>query len=149
DAELPLGRVRALDDIVNGSIRSQRFSATLIALFSAAALLLAAIGVYAVIAHSVGLRSQEFAIRVAHGADRSDILSLVLRGAVWMSLAGVGCGIVAAWLMRGVLDRLLFGIAPNDPATYAAVAATLTAVALLASAIPALRATRVSPLQAF
>jgi putative ABC transport system permease protein len=148
DARVPLWRVRTLDDIVDSSIRSQRFSATLIAMFSAAALLLAAIGVYGVVSYTVGLRAQEFAIRVAHGAGRSHILGMVLRNALSMALIGVLGGLVLAYGLRGVLERLLFGIAPDDGATYVTVALMLTTVSVLASVIPALRATRVDPVSA-
>jgi putative ABC transport system permease protein len=148
DARVPLWRVRTLDDIVEASIRSQRFSATLIAMFSAAALLLAAIGVYGVVSYTVGLRAQEFAIRVAHGAGRSHILGMVLRSALSMAVIGVLGGLVLAYLLRGVLERLLFGIAPDDGMTYVTVALMLTAVSVLASVIPALRATHVDPVSA-
>jgi predicted permease len=148
DAEVPLARVRTLDDIVSSSIRPQRFSATLIVLFSVAALLLAAIGVYGVMAYTVGSRTQEFAIRVAHGASRADILKLVLGGAATMAGLGVVGGLVAAWFLGRVIENLLFGVSPGDSTTYVTVAAVLTAVALAASAIPALRATRVDPMVA-
>ncbi len=148
DSELPLARVRTLDELVGETVRPQRFSTTLIGVFGAAALLLAGIGVYSVMAYTVGLRRQEFAIRVAHGASRSDILRLVMRGAVTMSLAGIAGGLLAAWLLRRALDNLLFGITAEDATTYVAVAVILTIVSLAASAIPALRATRVSPIAA-
>jgi putative ABC transport system permease protein len=148
DRQLPLSRVRTLDDIVSASIRPQRFSVTLIGLFSAAALVLAAVGVYGVMSYTVRLRTQEFAIRIAHGATRTDILSLVLRGAVVIAALGVVTGIGGAWLLRQLIERLLFGVASDDGATYAMVALLLSIVALIASVIPALRATRVDPLVA-
>jgi putative ABC transport system permease protein len=148
DRELPLSRVRRLDDVVSATIRPQRFSAVLIAMFSGAALLLAAIGVYGVVSYTVRLRTQEFAIRIAHGASRSDILRLVLRGAISMAAAGVAAGLVAAWLLRQLVAKLLFGIAADDLATYGAVAVLLALLTVAASIIPALRATRVNPLVA-
>ena len=148
DRQLPLSRVRTLDDVVSASIRPQRFSATLIALFGAAALILAAIGVYGVMSYSVRLRTQELAIRIAHGATWSDILSLVLRGAIVMAALGIGIGLAGAWLLRQAIEKLLFGVAPDDVGTYVAVAALLSLVAMTASVIPALRATRVDPLVA-
>ncbi len=148
DPELPLARVRTLEALVGATVRPQRFSTTLIGVFGAAALLLAGVGVYSVMAYTVGLRRQEFAIRVAHGASSSDILRLVLRGAATMAVAGVSGGLLAAWLLRRALDNLLFGITAEDATTYVGVAAILTVVALVASAIPALRATRVSPVAA-
>ena len=148
DAEIPLARVRTLDDIVSSSIRPQRFSTTLIVLFSGAALLLAAIGVYGVMAYTVGSRTQEFAIRIAHGAGRGDILKLVLGGAASMAGLGVAAGLVAAWFLRQVIEKLLYGVSGEDWTTYVTVAVILTAVALAASALPALRATRVDPMVA-
>ena len=110
DPDLPLARVRTLQSVVDATVRPQRFSTTLIGLFSAAALLLAAVGIYSVMAYTVGLRTQEFAIRIAHGARRSDIMRLVLRGALAMSAGGIAGGLAAAWLMRRFVDTLLFGV---------------------------------------
>jgi putative ABC transport system permease protein len=148
DAEVPLARVRTLDDIVSSSIRPQRFSTALIVLFSGAALLLAAIGVYGVMAYTVGSRTQEFAIRIAHGASRVDILKLVLGGAASMAGLGVAAGLVAAWFLRQLIEKLLYGVSPGDSTTYVTVAVILTGVARVASALPALRATRVDPMVA-
>jgi putative ABC transport system permease protein len=148
DPDLPLARVRTLDELVDSTVRPQRFSTALIGAFGGAALLLAAVGLYGVIAYTVGLRRQEFAIRVAHGAGPRDILGLVLQGAAGMALVGISIGLIAAWLLRGVLDSLLFNVSGADPMTYAVVAAVLTVTTLLASAVPALRATRVDPVDA-
>jgi predicted permease len=148
DSELPLARVRTLEELVETTVRPQRFSTTLIGAFGAAALLLAAVGVYGVIAYTVGLRRQEFAIRVAHGARPADIARLVLGNAAGMALAGIAIGAAAAWLLRGLLQALLFEVSAADAGTYAGMAAVLATVALAASAIPALRATRVDPITA-
>lgn len=148
DPELPLARVRTLEELVAGTVRAQRFSTTLIGAFGASALLLAAVGLYGVIAYTVGLRRQEFAIRIAHGARRADILRLVLRGAAGMSLAGIAIGSIGAWQLRGALETMLFNVSGADAATYVVVAVVLGGTALTASAVPALRATRVDPLEA-
>jgi putative ABC transport system permease protein len=148
DPGVPLARVRTLESIVSDSIGSQRFATVLIGLFGGAALLLAAIGLYGVLAYTVGQRSQEFAIRVAHGADRMAVLRLVLGEGLRMSLVGIGIGLLGAVLARRFLAGLLFGIDAGDPVTYAVVAGSLLAVALLATAIPALRATKVDPIAA-
>jgi putative ABC transport system permease protein len=148
DARLPLGEVRTLEDIVSATVRPQRFSTTLIGVFGVAALLLAAIGVYSVMASAVGLRRQEFAIRVAHGARRADILTLVLRGAAGMSLAGIAAGGTVAWLLRRLMEGLLFGVSTEDRATYVAVTGLLALVALVATAVPALRAATSDPIVA-
>jgi putative ABC transport system permease protein len=148
DPEVPLSRVRLMDDVVSGSIRPQRFSTVLIALFSTAALVLAAIGVYGVMSYTVGLRTREFAIRVAHGASRSDILRLVLTGAAAMAGLGVAVGLVASYMLRRTVENMLYNVSPHDAPTYLAVGALLALVALIASAVPALRATRVDPMTA-
>jgi predicted permease len=148
DRELPLARVRMLDEVVSGTVRARRFSTLLITVFGGAALLLAAVGVYGVIAFTVGLRRQEFAIRVAHGAQTRDILQLVLRGAAAMAGGGMAIGLVAAWLLRSTVQSLLFNVSPTDASTYAVVASVLGGSALMASALPAWRATRVDPVEA-
>ena len=146
--ELPLANVRTLDDVVDATVTSQRFSTALIATFGLAALMLAAVGVYGVIAYTVGLRRREFAIRVAHGAGSGDLLALVLRGAVGMSLAGITIGAIGAWLLRGIVEGLLFEVSAADPFTYIVVGILLALAALIASAVPAVRATRVDPAEA-
>ena len=148
DPELPLARVRTLEEVVDTTVRPQRFSTTLIGTFGAAALLLSAVGLYGVIAYTVGLRRQEFAIRIAHGASGRDILRLVLSGAVTMACAGVALGLAAAWLLRGMLESLLFNVSAADPVTYVTVAIVLMVTTVVASAVPALRATRVDPIAA-
>lgn len=148
DPQLPLARVRSMQDVLSESVGPQRFSAVLIALFGAAALLLAAIGLYGVMAYLVGQRTQEFAIRIAHGATRTAILRLVLVNGAATVLIGTAIGVVGALLLRRLLAGLLFGVSATDPLTYAAVAIVLVGVALAASLVPALRATRVDPIVA-
>jgi putative ABC transport system permease protein len=148
DPELPLARVQTLEQMVAGTIRGQRFSTTLIGLFGAAALLLAAVGVYGVIAYTVGLRRQEFAIRIAHGARPRDIARLVLRGAAGMAAAGIAIGGLGAWLAGGTFQAMLFNVSPADWWTYAGVAAVLGGAALAATVIPAMRAMQVNPIDA-
>jgi putative ABC transport system permease protein len=148
DSELPLGPARTLEEIVDTTVRPHRFSTTLIGTFGGAALLLSAVGLYGVIAYTVGLRRQEFAIRIAHGAKGRDILRLVLGGAVTMACAGITIGLAGAWLLRGMVQGLLFNVSAADPLTYASVALVLMLTTLLASAVPAVRATRVDPIEA-
>jgi putative ABC transport system permease protein len=147
-SELPLSDVRTLDEVVASTVTSQRFSTALIVVFGLAALLLAAVGAYGVIAYTVGLRRHEFAIRVAHGAGPWDLLALVLRGAAAMAFAGIAIGALGAWVWRGVVERMLFEVSNADPLTYALVAMLLATAALTASAVPALRAIRVDPAEA-
>lgn len=148
DPQLPLARVRSMQDVLSESVGPQRFSAVLIALFGGAALLLAAIGLYGVMAYLVGQRTQEFAIRIAHGATRTAILRLVLLNGAATVLIGTAIGIAGALLLRRLLAGLLFGISATDPLTYVTVATVLVGVALAASLVPALRATRVDPIVA-
>jgi putative ABC transport system permease protein len=140
--------VRSMEDLIAQSIARQNFNMLLLTIFGAIALLLAAVGVYSVMASTVGLRRHEFAIRVAHGARRADILTLVLRSAAGMSLVGIAAGGILAWLLRRLMEGLLFGVTAEDRATYLAVTGLLVLVALVASAVPALRAAKSDPIVA-
>jgi putative ABC transport system permease protein len=148
DPELPLAGVRTLDQLVDSSVRPQRFSTMLIGTFGVVALLLAAVGLYGVLAYLVGQRRQELAIRVAHGATTSDILRLVVANGLTLAAAGVGLGLAGAALLRRLLEGMLYGVSAADPVAYAIAAAVLTTAALAASLIPAWRAARVDPLTA-
>jgi putative ABC transport system permease protein len=148
DREIPLARVRTLEGLVDATTRDKKFSTALIAVFGAAALLLASVGVYGVMAYTVGLRRQEFAIRVVHGAQRKDILRLVLQGSAVTALAGIAIGTVAVRLVGGMLQGLLFNISAADLPTYVCGALILGGSAMAASALPALRATRADPASA-
>jgi predicted permease len=132
-------------DEMGGWLSDRRFLLMLVGVFAAAALILAAVGIYGVVAFSVTRRTQEIGIRVALGADRSDVLKLILGEGGRLAIAGVVIGVVASFAIMRVLSSLLFGISPTDPVTFAAVAAVLTVVALLASYIPARRAMRLDP----
>ena len=148
DPDLPLSRVMRLDEAVSGSIAQQRFSTALIMLFGGAALALALIGVYGVIAYTVRQRRQEFAIRVAHGARPGDILRLVARGAATMAGSGIAAGLLLAWMLRGALQTILFNVSPGDVRTYLSMTALLAMTAMAASVIPAVRASRIDPVEA-
>jgi putative ABC transport system permease protein len=123
----------------------RRFALALLGVFAGAALLLAAVGVYGVVAYGVSQRTHEIGVRMALGAERRAILSLVLRQGMAMALAGVGAGLVGALALARLLQGMLYGVGAADPATYAATAAVMAAVAFLATYIPARRATRVEP----
>jgi putative ABC transport system permease protein len=110
------------------------------------ALLLAAVGIYGVLAYSVAERTHEIGIRVALGAQSRDVARMVMRRTLALSLPGVALGVMGALAVTRVLDRLLFGVKPNDPATLVAVAALFAAVAVVAALIPARRAARVDPM---
>jgi len=148
DRDLAVSDVRTMDEVVAQSLTPRRFNLILIGLFAGSALLLAALGIYGVISYTVAQRTREVGIRVALGAQSADVLRLVVGSGIRLSLAGTAIGLVAALGLTPVLQSLLFGITPTDPETFLEVAILLTAVALLASYLPALRATRVDPIVA-
>jgi ABC-type antimicrobial peptide transport system permease subunit len=136
------------EDEMGGWLADRRFLLLLVAAFAVAALALAAVGIYGVVAFSVARRTQEIGIRMAIGAERSDVLRLVVREGARLAIFGIAIGVAGSFLITRLLASLLFGISATDPLTFAVVAALLGAVALAASYIPALRATRVDPMVA-
>jgi putative ABC transport system permease protein len=148
DRSQPVGSIGTLDATIAMTVAEPLFQARLIGVFSALALLLAGIGIYGVVAYSVAERTHEIGIRVALGAVGGDVVRLVMRRVLTLVVPGVGLGVVGALAVTRVLTTFLFGVKPNDPATFAAVAATLVVVAFLAGLVPARRATRVDPLVA-
>jgi len=148
DPDQPVTRVATLADLVADSVAESRASARLIAVFGALALLLAAVGVYGVMAFTVAQRTHEFAIRIAIGAGTASLLRMVVRQALGLALGGAALGVGAALALTRVTATLLFGVTATDPATFAAVPAVLIGVALLASYVPAWRATVVDPITA-
>ncbi|HEX8030827.1 MAG TPA: ABC transporter permease [Vicinamibacterales bacterium] len=148
DANVPVANVRTMNDVVATALRTPRLTGFLLAVFAAIGLALAAVGLYGVLAYLVAQRTQEIGIRLAIGADRSQILGMVLKQG--LSLAGVGLiiGLLGALALSRLMQGLLYGVGPNDPITFIAVAAVLLGVALAASFLPARRATRVSPITA-
>jgi predicted permease len=148
DKELPISDVRTLSQIVSQSSAQQRFLALLLTLFASIAVVLAAIGIYGVVAYSVASRQHEIGIRMALGAQRQDVLRLVLFQGLKLSLAGVVIGIAGAVGLTRFLSSLLYGIKPMDPLTFVVVSLVLIGVALLACYIPAQRAAKVDPMLA-
>jgi predicted permease len=132
-------------DEMGGWLADRRFLLLLVGLFAAAALALAAVGIYGVVAFSVTRRTQEVGIRMALGAQRSDVLRLVVGEGARLAVSGVAIGIAASFAITRLLSSLLFGVSATDPATFAGVAVLLSLVALLASYIPARRAMRLDP----
>jgi putative ABC transport system permease protein len=130
---------------MGGWLANRRFLLLLVGLFATAALALAAIGIYGVVAFSVTRRTQEVGIRMALGAERSDVLRLVVGEGAWLALLGVAIGVAASLAITRLLSSLLFGVSATDPITFTCVAVLLTLVALLASYIPARRAMRLDP----
>jgi putative ABC transport system permease protein len=148
DPSLPLSQVKTMDEVMAGARSRPRFLTTLLGLFSSTALLLAAVGLYGVISYSVTRRTNEFGIRMAMGAERGDVVKLVLGQALGLALIGVAAGAVGALALTRLISGLLFGVSSFDPMTFAAMALVLIAVTALACVVPARRATKVDPLVA-
>jgi predicted permease len=148
DPEVAIPAVKSLDDQVNDSVSTERFQTTLLASFGAAALLLALLGVYGVLAYSVSLRQQEFGIRLALGSGKAALMRLVMRQAAAPVIAGVIAGLALAFVATRWVASLLYETKAADPATIAASIAVLLVAALLAALIPARRAASVDPMRA-
>ena len=146
DQDVPIARLSTMDDLMIESVASSRFRTTLVAVFAALGLLLAAIGIYGVMAYVVSERTHEIGVRAALGADRGDVLRLVLGEAAALAAAGVGVGLVGALLTTRLMRALLFKVDPIDPGTFAGVSLLLVTAALAASYVPARRALRVDPM---
>jgi predicted permease len=150
-SDQPVYDVRTMQQIVSESLSTQRFPMTLLGVFAFLALLLASIGIYGVVSYSVAQRVREIGIRIALGAEKRNILRLVIGQGLRLVIAGLAIGAVAALILTHLLSsfsRLLYGVATSDPVTFITVSLTLTTVAILACYIPALRATRVDPIVA-
>lgn len=145
DRNVPLYSVTTMQDHIRASTGTQRFRAVLLGAFAAVALLLASIGIYGVMAYSVAQRARELGIRMALGADRAKLMSMVLRRGLVLAGLGIVLGAIGALAAGSLVRNLLFGVTATDPATFAAVALFLLAVAAIACYLPARRATRVDP----
>jgi putative ABC transport system permease protein len=148
DAEVALANVRPMTEWVWASAAQPRLNATLLAFFACVSLLVAAIGTYGVLAYSVAQRTKELGLRMALGADRAGVLGLVLREGMTVAVVGILAGAASAAGLMRVLSALVFGVSVRDPWIYAGVSAILTLVAILSCILPALRASRVDPMQA-
>jgi putative ABC transport system permease protein len=148
DKDLPVTDVAKMPDLIDASVAQPRFRAFLLGLFAVMALVLAATGIFGVISYSVSRRTNEIGIRVALGASRKTILSMILRETLILTLAGLAVGLPCTLAASHLVGRMLFNVSANDPATLAAVAFSLAAVAALAGYIPARRAMRIDPMAA-
>ena len=148
DPDLPVFGVRSLNSILSESLALRRFAMQVLAFFALTALFLSAIGIYGVMAYFVSQRVREIGVRMALGAQRSDVLKLIVRQGMVLALAGVLIGFLAALALARLITGLLFGVSANDPITLVALMLLLASVALLANYIPARRASMVDPMTA-
>jgi predicted permease len=148
DPELPLATVRTMDEWVSTSAAQPRLSAALLGLFAAAAVLIAAVGIYGVLAYSVSQRTREIGLRLALGARPEAVTRLVVSEGMRVALLGVALGLAGALALGRLIASLVYAVTPRDPVTFVSVAALLALVALAACALPARRAARVDPLVA-
>ena len=148
DPDLPVFRVRTMDQVVDDTLLTRRFAMLLLMVFASVALVLSAIGLYGVIAYSVAQRTREIGIRMALGARSQDVVRMVVRRGMTLTAIGLGCGIVVALLVTRGMASLLFGVPPTDLATFLTIALLLATVAWLAAFLPARRAARVDPMVA-
>jgi putative ABC transport system permease protein len=148
DPDQPISDVRTMEARIDRSLKNQRFNMVLLAVFASCALTLAAIGIYGIVAYAVTERTHEIGVRVALGAQRQDIMRMVVRQGMTMTLIGTGAGLAAAFGVTRVMSTLLFGVSAADPITFAVIPLLLLAVAAWACYVPARRATRVDPIVA-
>jgi putative ABC transport system permease protein len=137
-----------MQEVIANSVQRRKFSMLLLTIFAVAAMLLAAVGLYGVMSYSVAQRTHEIGIRMALGARRPDVLTLVVKQGMALALMGIAAGTVLSLAMTRLISGMLFGITATDPLTFAAVAALLGTVAFLANYLPARRASKVEPMVA-
>jgi putative ABC transport system permease protein len=145
DKNVPVSDVQTMERVISGSVAEPRFHTLLLSIFSAAALMLAAVGIYGAMSYAVVRRTHEIGIRMALGAGRSEVLRMVIGRALTLAFVGVTAGLVMAIGLTRLMSGLLYGVHPDDPATFGGVALLLTAVSILASYIPARRGMGVEP----
>jgi len=148
DGQIPVSDVHTMDELMAVSLAQQHFNMLLLGLFAALALLLAAVGIYGMMAYRVGQRMHELGLHIALGAQRRDVLRLVLGDVAQLASLGIAIGVAGAFALTRLMTSLLFEVKPTDPATFAIVAIVLAIVALAASYVPARRAMRVDPMVA-
>jgi ABC-type antimicrobial peptide transport system permease subunit len=148
DSQLAIAHERSLEQVFAEATGRQTFNMTLLSVFAGVALILAALGIYGTLAYSVEQRSQEIGIRMALGAEGADLRKMVIRQGMKLAGLGILIGLAGALALSRLITTLLFGVYPNDPVSFAAIAALLAMVAFLATWLPARRATQVDPLSA-
>jgi ABC-type antimicrobial peptide transport system permease subunit len=145
---LPVARIRSMDEVVSESTARTRFDMLLMSVFGASALVLAAVGVYGLMAYSVEQRTEEIGLRLALGASPDGVRRMVLRQGMTVAIVGIAIGTTASFSFARVLAGILFGVTPHDPAIFFSVPLLLASVALLAVSLPAIRAARMTPMNA-
>jgi putative ABC transport system permease protein len=148
DSKQIIWRTQTVEQLLSTSVAPRKFNMMLLGIFAGVALVLAAVGLYGVMSYSVSWRTQEIGIRMALGAKRTDVLRMVVRQGMTMTLIGLAFGLVGVFALSRVMVGLLYGVSPTDPLTFTGVSIVLLLVALLACLIPARRATRVDPIVA-
>ena len=148
DKDQPISHIRTLDELVARSVSQRRFNMLALAILAGVALLLAAVGLYGVMSYSVEQRAHEIGVRMALGAQTRDVLRLVVKQGMTLTLIGGLIGLIAALGLTRLIKNLLFGVSATDPVTFLVIAPLLALVALLACYLPARRATKVDPLMA-
>jgi len=148
DSTIPLAQIRTMDQLLDESLEQQRFRTWLVSGFAAIALLLAAMGIYALISYSVSQRTREIGVRIALGAQRRDVLGMVIREGLQLLMFGSLVGLVGALLVTRIIRSLLYSTSPTDLLSFVAPSLMLLAVALLACYIPARRAAKIDPIVA-
>jgi putative ABC transport system permease protein len=142
----PVGQIVTMDDSLSTSVAGRRFQMLLLGIFAAVALIIATVGIYGVISYAVSQRMREIGIRIALGAQAGDVLRMIVWRGISLTMIGIALGVAAALALTRVMKNLLFNVSATDPATFALIALLLIVVALIASYIPARRATKVDPI---
>ncbi|MGC2662414.1 MAG: ABC transporter permease [Bryobacteraceae bacterium] len=148
DRDLPISEVEAMDQVVANATALPRFEMLLLGIFAGVALVLAAIGIYGVMSYSVSWRTREIGIRLSLGADRGEVLRMLVKQGMMQALVGATVGLISAFLLAQIMGKMLYGVQPSDPITFAAAAILLSAAALFAACVPARKATHIEPMAA-
>ena len=146
DKDVPIFNIKTMKEVLYESVARERFTVLLLTIFAGVALILSTVGIYGVMSYAVTQRTHEIGIRMALGANASDVLTLVVRQGVKLAIAGVGLGVAGAFALTGLIEKLLFGVGATDPLTFTVISLLLTFVALLACWLPARRAAKVDPM---